>query len=81
MSKRKACDHIPILDFKPFKWSDSGKLIIPYYSRSLWLIHEMTPDVARKGVGYALAALARSGNVIPFLARNLRDAGLDTRHG
>lgn len=73
MSKHRACAHVTIEDFEPF-YLREGMLWVPYKSGAKMHLHRLTPEMAFKGIGYALKVLSHSGTVVPFTLRALRPA-------
>jgi len=71
MADRARKAPVPMEDFKPFYKRD-GLIWVPYLSESKWRLHNLTPEMVVKAIGYALPLLA-DGKVIPFAIKAARN--------
>jgi hypothetical protein len=71
MTKHSARAPVPVDDFEPF-YIREGLLWVPYISGGKTRIHTLMPEMAFKGISYALKVLGSSGKVVPFTLRALK---------
>lgn len=72
MSKHSRAAPVPMDDFEPF-YVKNDLLWVPYISGGRPRLHTLTPEVAWKGVAYAVKCLTSTGKIVPFTLKAFRE--------